>query len=105
VKAALDALFKAVPWLGWGPIGWLVSYAITNYAGQLYELLKEYIHVESMVIKNEEFRTAYDEASVGLKLIANEKGIESEEFKTARKANREALSQFVRPDAARPVAA
>jgi hypothetical protein len=96
VKAAIGQLFAALPFLAWGPIGIVVSWALTLFANKLYEGVKEFVNLQAIVLRNEAHQRAYDRASVSLKIIAQQKGIESPEFKNAREDHKKKLSEFVR---------
>lgn len=95
VKAAIERLFLAAPFLAWGPFGVIVTHYLTKFANLLYEVTKTFVIVESIPIKNEALRKEYDRASVKLKIIAGEKGINSTEFKEARNADKENLLKLV----------
>ena len=101
VKAGIQRLFVAAPWLGWGPVGWITGFIITHFADMLYEAVKLQIELELIVIRNEAFRREFNEASLNLKSISQSKGPESPEFEAARKAHAEALSRFTRFGVAR----
>lgn len=101
VKAALGRLFLLVPLLGWGPIGYIITYFAMKYADQLYEGVRLLIEVEVIVFRNKEFEKAYDDASVKLHIIAKDKGIDSPEFRSAREENRKRLSDLARFNVAR----
>jgi hypothetical protein len=96
VKAAVGRLFAAVPILAWGPIGYVITWVATHFADKLYDSVKMAIALEAIAIRNEAHRRAYDRASVALKIIAQDKGINSPEFREARDANKRALAEFVR---------
>lgn len=95
VKAAIARLFAAVPFLAWGPVGFLVSHLLTKFADKLFEAASMAIAMEKIILTNEAHLKEYERASVKLKIIAREKGIESPEFKEARDAEKAALSKFV----------
>lgn len=96
VKAGIQRLFLAVPVLGWGPIGWIVSAVIFKFADMFYEAVKLQINLQLIVFNNAKFLAEYVDASLKLKEIAGRTGIESDEFKQARGSHAEALSKFVR---------
>lgn len=98
VKAAISELFTAAPYLAWGPVGWVVSFTLTYFAGKLYGAIVLAVSLEATVIKNEALRSAYDKAQVTLKIIAHDKGIDSKEFKDAKEDAKLALSRFVSLD-------
>jgi len=96
VRVALQALFSAVPWLGWGPIGVVVGWIVGMVANYLYSSVKMAIDLNAIALKNEEHRRAYDDAGVKLKLIAKDKGIDSPEFRAARDDHKKRLAAFVK---------
>lgn len=95
VKAALRRVFAAVPWLGWGPIGYLVTYYVTKYADILYELLHEYIDFQLIVFKRVDIGNKFADASVNLRMVAEASGLMSAEYLEARRAQKEAFAKFV----------
>lgn len=95
-KAALAALFKAVPWLAWGPLGVAVGFVVGLAADYLYDAIKMTIDLKMIVFKNDQLRRAYDDASAKLAIIAHGKGIDSPEFKSAREEHKKKLSEFVK---------
>lgn len=101
VKAALSRLFLAVPFLGWGPFGYVISYFAMKYADELYDAVKLLIEVEVIVFRNKEFEKSYNDASVKLHIIAKDKGIDSPEFRSARDEDKKRLSDLVRFNVAR----
>jgi hypothetical protein len=96
VKAVLGRLFAAVPLFGWGPIGFFVTSMVMKFTDALYSSIKEFINIEAIEFRNKEFGKAYATASVKLKIIAREKGIDSPEFRSARDADKIALSNLAR---------
>jgi uncharacterized protein (DUF2342 family) len=96
ITAAKQALFAAVPWLGWGPIGVFVGFVIGLLAEHLYDAMKLAIDMRLIVFKNEQHRKAFDDASVKLKIIASGKGIDSPEYREAREEHKKRLSDFVK---------
>lgn len=96
VKAALSKLFAAVPWLGWGPVGAIIS-GIAGLAGDsLYGMATEFFDLQAIKFKNDAHRRAFDMASVKLAILAREKGVGSPEFKQARDEQKKALSNFIK---------
>lgn len=96
VKAALSQLFLAVPLLGWGPIGYVVSWLAVYFTDKLYAVVKTAVDLEVITLRNEEHKKEYAGAAVRLKLIAKSKGVDSPEFMKAREEQKLALSRFVR---------
>ena len=96
VKLILAQIFKLLPFLAWGPLGPIVTWMVTWLAGKLFDAFKEFIDVTIIPFKNAEHQKAYDLASVTLKIIAHDHGVDSEEFRKARDENKQKLSDFVR---------
>ncbi len=96
VKAAMTKMFVAVPFLAWGPIGGIIEHLFIKFAGKLYDVLKLELDVKSMVFKNKRLEKEFNRASVKLKIIARDKGINSEEFKKQRDLHKKQLADFVR---------
>lgn len=101
VDAALKQLFAAVPLLGWGPIGYVISWAVRYFGDQVYVMIKDFVNLELIAYRNIQFGKAYAAASVNLKMIAGQKGIESQEFKDARIENKKAMANVVKFELAR----
>ena len=95
VKALIARLFVIVPFLGWGPIGLVVTWGLTLLAEKLYSAIKLFINLEMIVLRNAEHERAFTRAGSELYLIARDKGIESEEFGRAREEHKVALAAFV----------
>lgn len=95
-KAALNKLFAAIPALSWGPIGYFVTWFWGKLADYVYEEVKLYVNLEYIVFKNKILEKEFNLASVKLKIIARESGIDSEAFRSARDENKKALSNLVR---------
>jgi len=95
VKATLFKLFTAVPLLGWGPFGMIITFFVSKYSNQLYEAVKYMINVELIVLKNYEAKKSYDIARIKLSILYHSKGQDSQEFKDAREIHKNILSNFV----------
>ncbi len=91
IQALLEALFQAVPFLGWGPIGWLVTQIAVRAGDALFAVIRVTGNIAAIPIINEEHKKAYDRASANLQIIAHDKGIDSPEFQEARLENQKAL--------------
>lgn len=95
VKAALAKLFAAVPLLGWGPIGWIVSLVVGKIAEWLFDNLAEAVNFEVIVLRKESLAKEYARQVLSLKQLAQTNGIDSEEFKAQREKAKVALAQFI----------
>ena len=96
VKAAIKRVFMAVPFLAIGPLGVITKFIIIKIANKIYEVLKETVDLQLIVFKNYRLKKEFDRASVMLKIIAQGKGVDSNEFKDAREIHKKRLSNFVR---------
>lgn len=96
VKLILAELFKLLPFLAWGPLGPIVTLIVTYLAEKIFTAVKLFVDLQVISLKNKEHQAAYDRASVSLKIIAKDKGIDSPEFRKARDENKAALSDFVK---------
>ncbi len=95
VQFALKELFIAIPFLAWGPLGIFVGFIVSTFADWLFKALKDYINFELIVIKKEELAKEYATQAYSLKMIAEAKGIDSDEFKAQRELAKTALSRLI----------
>lgn len=96
IKALLDKLFLAIPFLGWGPVGIIVALIVNKLGSWIFDAMKMFIDFSLIVIKKEELAREYAVESLNLKNIALSKGIDSEEFKAERIKAAASLSRFVK---------
>ncbi len=96
VKAGMEAILVQVPGLRVWPLSALTRYVIGTFSEKLYGVTKLAVDLQAISFLNGQHKRAFDRAAVTLKIIANEKGIESEEFRKAKDEAKSALSQFVR---------
>lgn len=96
VKAALVNLFAVFPFLNIWPISWFIKYFINKYSDQLYSMVETFIDIKEIVLRNEQAKKEYNLQSIKLHIIAKQKGIESNEFKDARKLAKIRLAAFVK---------
>lgn len=101
VSSALTKLFQRFAFLSWGPIQAAITWIVFKYADELYQAVKMYIKIELIIFKNKELQNKFAVASLNLKLVAQENGINSKEFKEGRDAHKKALEPFVRYDRVR----
>lgn len=96
VKLATQKLIAALPFLGWGPMGWITGAVVGMVGSAVYDAMAEAFNLQMLNFNNEAYQRQYDSASVKLRIIARDFGTESEEFKKARKENAEALSRLIK---------
>lgn len=95
VDLAIKKLFSLIPWLGWGPVGAVVSFIIQKFATELYKLIKEWIDLEKIAFRNQELKTAYVNASFALTAVASKYSPDSKEFKNERENHKKHLAALV----------
>jgi hypothetical protein len=95
VSLAIKRLLIKIPFLAWGPFGWITTQIISYLATELFLVIKEFVDFKTIAFVNKEHQKAFDLASVELKLLAMQKGADSPEFKEAREKAKANLSKFV----------
>lgn len=96
VEGLLAHIYASAPWLTLWPLKQVTSGLVTLATDKFYSILKTFVDVETISFVNAEHAKAYDSASLKLKVIALEKGVDSEEFRKAKDDAKAALSQLVR---------
>ena len=96
VKSAISYIIGLEPLLAWVPVSFLIGKVVTYVAGIIYEEMKDAINFQVILLNNRSHHEGYINALSILKRIANEKGIDSEEFKTQREIHKATLSRFIR---------
>ena len=105
VRAGLAALFTALPFLNFWPISWLITMVVNKYSDILYASVKEFVKIEFIALRNENFEKQYNISSSTLKIIAIKYGIASEEYVNARIKNVDTMDNVVKYEFARRIAA
>lgn len=95
VKAAIQRLFLAVPFLGWGPIGLVVSHYIIMFADFGYDIGREIVVGWSYKFKNEAHQAAFDDEMIKLKMIEADPSATEEDIKNAIKKAQDKMAEFV----------
>lgn len=90
-----SALFSAAPYLNVWPLRPVISFVIKSLTDRIYGILKLAIDLAAIRFLNDEHQRAFDAAMVSLKIIAHDKGIESDAFIQARERAKESLARFV----------
>lgn len=98
IKAALKKLFTAVPILGWGPFGMIITYFANKYGEMFYEEMKKIVIIEKIKITNASFEDKYHKASLKLKLFSEEFGTNSKQYKEVKNEAKKALADLVHFD-------
>jgi len=85
------------PFFAWGPISAVIQFLVETFiTNPLYMGLQLVVDLDVIVLRNEEAQRTYEAASVSLKIVAGERGIQSQEFKDAREKHKQEMSQFTR---------
>ena len=77
-------------------MNWLITWAVGEFADEIYAGLKEWFNLQDLAIKKHEVRVAFDRASVECKIVARNYGITSVQFRKVRDEHKVSLSRFVR---------
>lgn len=96
VELALKRLFIAVPFLGWGPIGIVVSWLGQKIANELYDGVHEFLDLTVIAFRVPEAGVKYAKTVVELKRIALTGGIESPDYKKAYEISKNNFAEFWR---------
>jgi hypothetical protein len=94
--AIITPLFAAVPVLAIWLVNAMIRYLVHFAADKLYAGIKLLVDLQAIAFVNNQHRKAFDSAAVTLKIIARNKGIDSEEFRKAKENAKIALSEYVR---------
>jgi hypothetical protein len=95
VSLALNALFAYASFLNIPGIRQAITFIVTRFADFLFTGLKLVTDLTAIHLVNKIAEDQYARASVTLKIIARNKGIDSKEFKDARELAKIALAKFV----------
>lgn len=90
-----NVLFRAVPFLSAGPVGFFVSTVLTMLTDAIYKVLKLFIQTEVVVLRNEEQQRAFTKSSILLRDAALNRGIDSQEYKAIHEQEKSALYNLV----------
>lgn len=75
-------------------LGYVVKTMILKFADALYNRLEGIVVLGSVLFVDAVHRKAFETASIGLKQIALEKGLNSPEYKEAHEREKQALKKF-----------
>lgn len=92
VDVELAALYSAAPWLS--PFSFLINFIVKKFADALFDRFRLVIDLGAIVFVSAAHKAAYDKASVSLKVLAIDKGEESDDYKKARDQAKKELSAF-----------
>lgn len=92
-KVAFDSVVKGAL-IYYGLDFWPVNLMISMITDKMWEFMREGFDVAAIKWINDGQKAAHDKSSVVLRIIAHDKGIDSEEFKKAKENAREAMDRF-----------
>ena len=75
---------------------WPISSIINYFGDLLFSGFVLVVDVGAIQLLNTQHQSVYNDASLKLKIIAHDKGIESDEFKNAREVAKISMSKFTR---------
>lgn len=96
VKLVIQRIIGLASWLAFGPVAFIVGQVVTYVAGVVYDVMKDFINFEVILLRNAEHQKALIEALTDLQKIAKTNGIGSPEFRSAREAHKAALAKYAR---------
>jgi len=99
VKLATARLIAALPFLGWGPMGLITGAVVAMVGSAVYDAMADVFNLQVIPFKNEALQRQYDTETVKLKIIAHNYGVDSEEFKKAKKDAVAVLARLAKFDA------
>lgn len=98
VEALRVIIFTRAPYLNFWPVKQIISAILTSFSDKLYSSIVLVADISLIKFKNEQHKRQFEAESIRLAVIAQNKGIDSQEFKDARQAAKIALSRFTRFD-------
>jgi hypothetical protein len=96
IMSGETALFTAVPFLATPGLMQVEEEVIDQISQWVFSQLRLLIDVTAIRLVNSEHQSAYDDAFVKLKILAQESGTDSQEFKDAKTKAADDLARFVR---------
>lgn len=96
IEAELVSLCAANPWMSVWPVRQILNGIAQMVTNKIFGKLRLVVDMGAISFVNQEHKAAFDKAAVTLKIIAQDKGIESDEYKRAREDAKTALSRFLR---------
>lgn len=95
VDAELTALFVYVPALKIWPIGPIIKMVAHSFSDKIYSGVRLALDMQTVIFLNNKHYKEFSKATVTLKIIARDKGVDSDEYKNAKRNAKDALASFV----------
>jgi hypothetical protein len=96
IEAALVALFAAAPYLAVPPLKTIISGIIRLVGDTFFKYIRLIVDVNAISLVNKQHQANFEAISVKLRVLAYQKGIESNEFKKAKAEAKVAFAKFVK---------
>lgn len=96
VDLGLAALFAEAPFLNLPLLRDGIKWVVRKFATSVFTYFQELVNLRYVIVKNLGLQKRFTEHALALKGIALEKGLDSEEYKNARKIHQQALAEKVR---------
>lgn len=96
VDAGLASMFASNPWLAAWPFGPLVKALTDKFSEYVFNSTTLFVDVTDIKLSNKEHQDTFIKSSITLSIIAHDKGVQSDEYKTALKNAMDAMSKFTR---------
>lgn len=87
---------QVIPFLDWEPARSIIKHYLDKLFDLLYDGLTKLINLKYIILKNTGLSNEFIKRDLELKGIANEKGINSPEYRAGREAHKAALAVRVR---------
>lgn len=87
---------QVVPFLNWFPAKNIIKYYLVKLLDMLYAAMIQIVNLKYIVLKDTALADEFTKRDLELKGIANEKGINSPEYRAGREAHKAALAIRVR---------
>jgi hypothetical protein len=94
ITAGIVAIQTYLPLLKFPIIGPIFKGIIALSSDWIFGQIIKFIDITAIKLSNAAHEAAYNDASLKLKIIAHDKGVDSPEFLEARSAAKDALSRF-----------
>ena len=91
----VNAFFAWAPWLAIPVVRPAVNFILVSFSDFLFSVFKENVDMAAIPIINKQYKDKFTRASVTLKIIARDKGIDSDDFKYARQLAKDSLDKFI----------
>lgn len=97
IPLVIKQIVKAVPFFGLPIINPIFVFIAGLIADKMFDEMSLFLDFQRIAFRNSEFQREFDRAGVSLLILADQKGIDSDEFKKARLEYRERLFKLAHP--------